>query len=291
MGARLRKVGILVVALIASLLVVPGTANAAPSRYNEYYHYFDTGNAKIPYHDSRWVPQGLTKLGENRLVIAYYDRFHRYNSIITIIDRATGRYVKTLHLDTKSHVGGLAMTKKYFWVTSEGYARRYDRNALSTASGRTIHQQKAIPVRGSASYAVAEGETLWVGTFNEKHRDYMYQYAVGAKGALSFRQSRLTPSQVQGVVVTGTRFVWSQSWGRDNDSKLIVWPRSKVYSGSTKVGNWVTAPNMAEGMVIAGGQLQVVFESGSDAYNGTADGNAADYIIRSVHHGSMPSLP
>ena len=44
-------------------------------------------------------------------------------------------------------------------------------------------------------------------------------------------------------------------------------------------------------MVIAGGQIQVVYESGSDEYNGTADGNAADYIIRSVHHGSMPPLP
>jgi hypothetical protein len=35
----------------------------------------------------------------------------------------------------------------------------------------------------------------------------------------------------------------------------------------------------------------VVFESGANAYNGHDDGDAASYIIRSVHHGKMPPLP
>ncbi len=281
----------MVVVLIASLLLVPGSADAAPARYNEYYKYFDTGHAYIPYHDSRWVPQGLTKLGENQLVISYYDRFHTQKSRIAVINRSTGKYVKMFNLDTTSHAGGLAMTDKYLWVASDGHLRRYARSALSGRSGGTLHTQAYLPVKGKASYAFAEGNTVWIGTFNAAHRDWMYQYSVGSSGKLTYRQARYTPSQVQGVVVTSTRIVWAQSYGRDNDSKLIVWPRSKVYNGSTKIGNWVTAPNMTEGMVIAGGQIQVVYESGSDEYNGTADGNAADYIIRSVHHGSMPPLP
>ncbi|PJI94879.1 hypothetical protein [Luteimicrobium subarcticum] len=280
-----------VAAFSALAAVVPAAAQAAPSRYDEYYHYMDTGKAAIPYHDTRWVPQGMTKWGENDLVIAYYDRYHTQKSIISIIDRASGRYVKMFHLDTTAHVGGLAMTSKYLWVSEDGHLRRYLRSALSGTSGRTLTTQARIAVAGKASYAFAEGEYVWVGTFNAEHRDWMYEYRVGSTGGLTYVQKKYTPSQVQGVVVTSSRIVWATSYGRDNDSHLVAWPRSTTYNGSSKIGNWVTAPNMAEGMVIAGGQLQVVYESSSDAYNGTADGNAADYIIRSVHHGSIPSLP
>lgn len=289
MGLRVRAA---IAAAFAVVLVglLPMEAQAAPARYNEYYAYLDTGSSYIPYHDTRWVPQGLTKWGENLLVISYYDTYGTSNSRIAVINRGSGSYVKMFNLDTKGHVGGIAMTSKYLWVTVGSSLRRYSRSSLSGTSGGTLRGQKDIPVKAS-SYAYAEGENVWVGRFNETSRDYMYRYSVGSTGGLTYREARYTPSQVQGVVVTSTRIVWAQSWGRDNDSTLVSWPRSRTYNGSSAIGNFVTAPNMAEGMVIAGGQLQIVFESGSDAYNGTKDGNSADYIIRSVHHGSIPALP
>jgi hypothetical protein len=291
MARLLRRLALVLAVLLGSTVLVPTAAQAAPSRFDEYYTYFDTGKKWIPFHDTRWVPQGLTKLGENTLVISYYDRSDKLNSRIALIDRVSGRYLRTYNLDVKAHVGGLAMTSKYFWVSEGGHLRRYARSALSGPSGGTLHTQKRVDVKGHGSYVFAEGETLWTGTFNHYHRDWMYQYRVNGNGTLTYLQDRYTPSNVQGVVVTSTRIVWSQSYGRNSDSKLIVWPRSKAYNGSAKIGNWITAPNMSEGMVIAGGEIQVVFESGANAYNGHDDGDAASYIIRSVHHGKMPPLP
>ena len=57
------------------------------------------------------------------------------------------------------------------------------------------------------------------------------------------------------------------------------------------IGRWLVAPNMSQGLVMAGGRVQVIFESCSSAYDGTVDGNAADYIVCSVHHGPFLSLP
>ena len=48
-------------AACALVLALPMTAGAAdPKRYKPYYKIFNRGNAKIPGHDTRWIPQGLT---------------------------------------------------------------------------------------------------------------------------------------------------------------------------------------------------------------------------------------
>lgn len=283
---------LLVAVTLAAAVVLPSSpASAHPSRYNEYYDYYDVGKAQIPFHDSRWVPQGLTKYGENTLVVAYYDYYGTYNSRLALIDRASGAHRKTLYLNFKGHVGGLATTSKYLFVTKGNGVRIYNRSDLGKASGTTLTGLRDIKLSAS-SYAYGEGDNLWVGKFDKDHRTYMYRYAVSSTGKLTYKQRVYTPSQVQGVVVTGSRIVWAQSYGRTNDSKLIAWPRSRTYNGSASIGNFVTAPNMAEGMVIAGGQVQVVFESGAIPYVNGADGNGkADYVIRSVHHGAIPRLP
>ncbi|MFC7405641.1 hypothetical protein [Georgenia alba] len=272
------------------LLLSPGVAQAHPERYDEYYEYFDTGDEWIPWHDTRWVPQGLTKWGEDTLVISYYDMYGEEPSRIGIIDRESGEYVKGFHLDTDGHVGGLAMTEEFFWVSTGGELRRYERTDLSVQqSGSTLEAEEAVDVEAS-SYAYAEGENVWVGNYNADDWDYMYRYAVDEEGGLTHQETVLTPSAIQGVVVTDDTIVWSQSEGRTNDSYIMSWPRGVEYNRDWDIGNAVVSPNMSEGMVIAGGELQVVYESGSDAYNG-GDGEAADYIIRSVHHGQIPTLP
>jgi len=267
-------------------------AHAAPERYGEYYGHFDVGPAKIPYFSTRWVPQGLTKMGEDVLVASYYDRLDTLNSIVVLIDRRTGARIRTYFLDVRGHVGGLAMTATHLWVANDGQLRRYLRTdlALPHLSTITAGYVKAV---AASSYASADGSSIWVGHFNQDHRDWMYRYTLTAGNTLSptWVERVFTPSKVQGVALTRSRIVWSQSYGRNNDSMLIVWPRGTGYNGSSAIGNFVTAPNMSEGLVIAGGELQILFESCSDAYDGTADGNAADYIACTIHHGAIPPVP
>lgn len=284
-----RMLGVIAATVVA--LFVPSSALAAPAQFDEYYVYFDTGPKWQPYAHTSWVPQGLTKLDENTLIISYYDHYESARSIVALMDRATGTWLRTYPLDITGHVGGIAMTSGHLWVADGTRMRRYPRSQLSRTGGTPLAATASFPVAAS-SYAFADGETLWVGHFNPDARDYMYSYpVVGGSLPTKWVDRVYTPSRVQGVILFGNRIVWSQSYGRDNDSQLIYWPRTKVYNGSSAIGRWLVAPNMSQGLVMAGGRVQVIFESCSSAYDGTVDGNAADYIVCSVHHGPFLSLP
>lgn len=296
---RLRAVVCAALAVLCTTVPTGAAQAAEHGDYTEYYSHFDTGPAYIPFVDTKWVPQGLTKWGEDQLVISYYDSSGSENSRIAVTDRSTGDLVKWLKLDTKGHVGGLAMTSSHLWVASGGSLRRYSRSALgSTASGGQLTVQTSVDVLGSASYAFAQGDTVWVGNFTWNYDsfgnkvcpsynassdwDWMYQYRVNSDGSLTYLQDRRTPGAVQGVAVTSEKLIWSTSCGRDNDSRIVVWNRDYAFDANWDHGNVIVAPNMSEGMVIAGGRLQVVYESGSAYYSD------ADYRVRTVHHGVIP---
>ncbi|MBL8931847.1 MAG: hypothetical protein JNL54_17130 [Kineosporiaceae bacterium] len=285
-----RRLTVVAAAALVALLVPTNSALAAPAQFDEYYRHFDTGPKWQLYAHTAWVPQGLTKLNESTLIVSYYDAHELSNSIVALYDRATGNWLRTYRLDIKGHVGGIAMTSGYLWVTHGGALRRYPRAQLSKASGSTLTTSGNFTVEAS-SYAYAEGEKIWVGTWDPDARSWMYSYRVSASGDLTrtTEAAIYTPSAVQGVIVSGNTIVWSQSAGRDNDSHLIFWPKNVRYNGSTSTGNWVTAPNMSEGLVVAGGQIQVIYEACSSKYDGTMDGDEADYIVCSIHHGNFAS--
>lgn len=289
--------------LAVGLLLCPALAmagapasQAAPADLNYYYTYFNVGAQVLPHTDTDWVPQGLaadTSAADN-LIVSYYDSKNTQKSILDIIDRTTRARIKTLRLDFVGHVGGVAMTSEFLWITrdygSSAYVVRYDRSVLDQDDYSTIRQTGAFPVKAN-SYACAESENLWVGHFDPDHRTNMHRYKVSSTGQLTFAEDVYTPSRAQGCVVTGTRVIWSQSYDRDYRSKIIVWPRGTKYDGDSDTGRFVTAPNMSQGLTYVGGRVYVAFESGSNKYDGTADKHPASYIIRSVHDGSIPPLP
>ena len=53
-----------------------------------------------------WVPQGLTQSADDYYV-SVYDGDHHLNSLIFQIDKKSKKYVKTLILNSKAHVGGI----------------------------------------------------------------------------------------------------------------------------------------------------------------------------------------
>jgi hypothetical protein len=75
------------------------------------------------------------------------------------------------------------------------------------------------------------------------------------------------------MVVTPGHFIWSRSFGRDNDSELVVDPTRTM-----------VAPNMSEDMAAVDGELYVVYESGAKKFSD------ADYNVRTIHHGPLAEL-
>lgn len=279
-------------AACALVLALPVAAGAAdPKRYRPYYRIFERGNAKIPGHDTRWIPQGLTYWAEqDALIISYYDGEHEKNSRLAVIDRASGKKQKLLELPEQGHVGGLAMSRLYLWVASSGNVSRISKSALAgTGNGgrlRVDSTQKAP----ATSFAIMEGDhILWLGKY--EHRETIaYRYPLGLGDSMPGRPGKVKiPSNVQGMAVFGKKVVLSRSpkprsgerLARNADSLLEVRPVSKPTS--TK-GQRITAPNMSEGVVFGQGELHVLYESGAKEYRD------ADYRVKTVHHGRTSDL-
>lgn len=264
-------------------------ASAYPAAYNEYYKYFSPRSHAMPRHDTAWVPQGITWWGSNKLIISYYDGSHEYddraNSIISIMSRSSTQEIKALRLNTRRHVGGLATAGGYLWAAMDGRLLRYSPSKLNAAHGSLIYADKEWSVKSLASYAYGDGTSVWVGTCDELHRSTMYRYQI-VNGAPVLKAEYVTPSKVQGVAVTPTKIIWSKSWGWDNSS-LIVWPRGTTYNGSTAIGNGIAAPPRSEGLTIANGRLQLIYESSANSY--VPPTNALKKrVVRSVHFGTIP---
>lgn len=274
-----------------ALTASPSFAAGHPAKYGEYYRYFRLGPRGFPMHDTHWAPQGLTNWGRDLLIISYYDSRYegddwtkRANSRIVILHRASLKPIKTLILNTQRHIGGLATTNHYFWVSMDGRMLRYPISRLHARSGSLIHADHIADIKSKASYAFGEGENVWVGTATHHDRSTMYRYSVGSSGALTRREAVTTPPRVQGVAVVGNRIVWSTSWGTA-DSRLVVWPRHTHYDGDSRIGNWITCPPRSEGLAYANGHLHLIYESSAIRYRAKTP-----HVIRSIHHGTMPSL-
>jgi hypothetical protein len=269
--------------LAVAVLAAPALAGAAePPRFRAYYKLFHRGPATVPGLDSGLVPQGLTYwAARDALIISYYDTAHR-PSRIAIVDRKTGRYIKTLLLRTTGHVGGIGMTQSgHLWVASDGKLFRYPATTLDRAAeGQTVDSDHTYKVE-AWSFVGVRGNDLWVGRFDEKSGSaFAYPYQVNAFGALTRSGPAFpVPTRTQGMAVTDRHFIFSRSFGRDDDSTIV-----SVSRGSAGDGPNLTAPNMAEGMVFAGGEIHVLYESGAKKY---AD---ADYRVRTIHHAPVAAL-
>ncbi|MHA3066952.1 hypothetical protein [Lacticaseibacillus saniviri] len=83
------------------MVVIPGLRGAWSINYK---------TKKVAFGND-WVPQGVTQ-SKTHYYISMYDGRHKLNSIVTQIDRKTGKYLKTLILNSKAHVGGITYDQK-----------------------------------------------------------------------------------------------------------------------------------------------------------------------------------
>lgn len=276
---RLRRALAVLPLLATAAVALAGPTSPAqaadPPRYKLYYDLFDRGGAKIPGHDTSWVPQGLAYWSEqDALVISYYDGNEKQKSRIAIIDRNTGARRKILVLPRKGHAGGIGFTKRFLWVTQDGIVYRVRKSELAKPEMSTVKLDEDWPVSASSFMTIA-GDRMWLGQFRENANGTTWEYRF-AKGGVPVRTGRnmINPPQVQGMVITGGKVVWSRSYGRDNDSRIDVHALGSTFGRPLRS---ILAPNMSEGMVIARGELRVVYESGSSKYSD------ADYRVRTVH--------
>jgi hypothetical protein len=281
------------------LLAIIGLAFAATANADDFDKYRTKFDQHIPMPDAgtNWVPQGLAYWkAKDALVISYYYHDPKNPNFVPfsqvwVVKRRTGRQLSHFSLDDATHVGGLAMTKKYLLVAASDAKDGYNLHAYRAS--RMLHprdtgvgpQLKAVkrykvPIKGSYMGTNATGSQLWIGDF-DANKVQRYRVVGGGKSIVAASRAYDTPDHVQGVAIKHGRIFYSTSYGNDKASTMLAGPVDATSGLGT-----LTAPNMSEGITFAHGRVYVVYESSANYY--TAQSNT--FVTRTIDSGALSGL-
>ncbi|WP_327639503.1 hypothetical protein OHB24_14395 [Kribbella sp. NBC_00482] len=227
--------------------------------------------------------------GKNLILIAAYRA--GADSQIYGIDPSTGSTVGVVAI-AESHVGGIAVSKGWAFVSGQGSSiRKYRltelRDALKAAGTPYLGQVGTARDVAGSSFMGSYGDSLFSGTFNETGRGTMYEYKIADDGTLTTLAGAWEiPTKTQGLTVTANHFIYSTSYGRGNRSNIYVVKRGQKDLDAAALSCF-RAPSMTEGITEYNGTAYLVYESGSHLY---APDPATLNVIPRMHKASISSL-
>lgn len=231
------------------------------------------------FNSSKMVPQSIAFAGKY-LLISAYDKDDEQESVLYIVDKSTRRYITSLILPHHGHVGGIAYDGTNIWIS---YGKNLQCLKFSTVkkaaeSGKAYAEvysfvtQIAMP--DTASFVEYYKNRIWVGSYNEKSKKYMYGFSIANKsGVPTLKQTNkmLMPDRTQGVAFAadGTMLVSRSCQTRAGMSGFLsridvykpTWKLTKTSVKKNSRKKTVPMPPMNEGIAISGLYTYVVYES------------------------------
>jgi hypothetical protein len=290
---------------IGAVYSVPQTYAEIPASpiggsYPEYGTFFvkTTQGARVPGLTKNWVPQGIAYVSsKNWQLISHYDSKEDKPSTISVIDAGKKKYVKNVYLyqengkPYKGHAGGIAVSKNYIWISSGSnlYYASLD-NLIKSKDKAKLKFSGHVKTAAKASFTTYANGVVWSGDFNENLGGKAVGYKLDGKTdkIASKTPSYILsiPSHIQGMMVSSSEIILSQSYGRKNDSKLLRYtnvlkkkPDKHMSINGKKVPVWnlgskqlksrITMPPLSEGLAKHSNQLYIIFESGAKKYRAT----------------------
>ncbi len=243
-----------------------------------------------------YVPQGVCVVG-NYLVVSMYYKNMTKNSILLLYDKTTGDFVKKVVLPSKDHVGSITNIKGRLVVSlvnisATDYVAVISKSKLKKAKkGKTIKYDYKVKLTGYADFSAFDGKIFWAGRSANSTSCKMYGYKVTVKKkkmVFTPQYSYTVPANCQGLIVkkeTGSKrtFIFSQSYGRLNDSALITYSVKIKKSNSLGTAKSTKAlPAMVEGIYMtSSGKVYIVFESAAGLYCSNPD-NTSEIQVKNV---------
>ncbi|ARU63660.1 hypothetical protein CBW65_23545 [Tumebacillus avium] len=236
---------------------VVGTPSGSFPEYSTFFSK-STSGPLVPALAQDLVPQGMTyAASKNWLLVSHY-REDGKSSMLTAIDAATGKLVKSMTLYNQNgtpstgHVGGIAATGTDVWVTVGSTLRRISlQDIVSVPNRGRVYLGDYVTLPAKASFAMFADGILWGGEFYEAnnyptdtaHHKTTRSGAVNHAWMVGYQIDPVTglptgktinsatpatpdyvlsiPDKVQGAaVVAGGKFALSSSYGRANNSNL-----------------------------------------------------------------------
>lgn len=244
---------------------------------------------------TQMTPQGLT-VAHKYILITAYDGEHRHASVIYVLDKKTGKYLKTIQVKGKPHLGGITYDPrgKNVWITgSIGKSSALMAFPLSSVKSynEKLHvpiaytHRISIPTLERASTVTYYDNQLFVGFFNMYGRGRVASYTISRSGknrnsitnneikSVTGTVSWSDPSgitsmdkQVQGIAIADGKIFISQSYG-SGSSKLYIFPSTALNALDEKNAELIIEmPPYLEQITAYKGQLLCIFESGSQKY-------------------------
>lgn len=307
-----------------------------PMERKDYSEFFDIARPVlfIPGLYEGFVPQGLCYSPENELLIisGYYPE-QACASRLAVIDNRTGELVLSVGLlyadgeEYFGHAGGVACSENTVFVTSEENAYYVSLSTLKNAENNAnIKFEGSFKLLTRGSFANCQDGVLWIGDFVEDKKsqresaknittlssgETLYAWCEGYKlfkgkpdesrktedGGIAPNCILAIPLEIQGMTrLSGGEFVFSSSFGRKNDSKIIVCEdvflkdahETKTigelsvpvfcFSEDTILKEYNAIP-MSQGIDVVGDKLFLLFESGADIYRNGGGKFPTDYLL------------
>ena len=204
-----------------------------------------------------------------------------HNSVIYIIDRENGEYIKNIVLSDSNHVGGLATDGKAIYI-----AKSSD-NQISIITLKSIEKavkSKSLSVKVNYDYTVDCGctasfvtyykDTLWVGVFNEENNGMLKSFSVDSKSyKLTPKLVLEIPAKANGACFTELNgevcLAVSTSYGRKNVSQLYLFGVSDYGTKNmmiTENAKYILPP-LAQNICIFDGRVYSIYESAATCYS------------------------
>lgn len=305
-----------VIILTVCLLLLFNLVFLAACNVEKKYADFFANDAKYEFElkqlSDGFIPQGLCAASGGFIVSGYMDnggsrlQFYKNGEYKSYQIKVNGKAFD-------GHVGGVAASGDYFWVTSETTAY-YFKTADLEADEKSISPISSFDLCLKGSTCTVWGGYLWVAEFYEEKsykidghgfatKDGMH-YAIAAAFKISDEKScgvEEIPEKVlsirektQGIAFENGKIVLSTSYGRKNDSALYFYDSpldgesdSAMMIDGVEVPVWylvggekLVAPPMTEGITCSNGRLFVLFESAAKKY--TTELKKCKYPISSV---------
>ena len=241
---------------------------------------------------TRMCPQGIT-FAEEYLLLTAYDMGSEENSVIYVMDKATGELLTTLILPVKAHVGGIGYDGTYVWVTVGKKASVFPFNKIRVAveSGKPYNEisfSKSCNVGITASYLTFYDGMVWVGSYDEQKTTKLNSYYIHDEEdeiSLVMVDTINMPNRVQGIAFTEDGYlILSRSCQlykglRGYMRQLDIYrpDLTVIHDGVIPLGKLIRSvemPSMNEEIALDGDYLYVNFESGAFA--------KASYIVDRV---------
>ncbi|MBE3584536.1 MAG: hypothetical protein IMX01_10550 [Limnochordaceae bacterium] len=261
----------------------PGKAKIDTSKYGIFYPQFwemSEEGPLIPALEEGNIPQGIAYWKEKGWLIISNYKDDKSPSTLMVVDAAIGEPVKKINLaepggsSYTGHAGGVAISGKHLWVSSEGKAWWMTLQSLADAKdGDKVEFGGVVSTVARASFTSFKDGVLWVGEFHlepDYKTDASHKltspdgskygaWAVGYKldpetdqipisqpGPVTPDYILSIPDRVQGFTMTTDSIITSQSYGRGNDSKLTMYrrpdlstqPHQTVAIGDREVPVW-----------------------------------------------------